>query len=1351
MGASILDETILDVLRTDEAPMKAAVIAQRVSERLGKTVSRTEVNVVLYGPLAARVHKLDGGLWRAQDRAVYTPAPAPVASPGGLAPGTSGAAPANGGAPLCPVHQIAMTLKLARRGPRAGKRFWSCPQWPACNETVDADPSDEDATPFPAAARAAGGPGARPREIAPLEVPVRWYDATLDRPGWDCRYAVTGGSLRAIPETSSGLRPLSTCWVAATDESRSDPDVPTRRFVASVHKYLQRGLTPPMHPTAERQLLVLAGVEAEPLADDAEDLAPVITERIVVRRGALRDLWAVEEVEPDHQLELDSLEERLFLCEWAVEHLPPAVVRTITPQAPLDSIERAARRDKPVGRRLDFLMQTVSGEPLAVEIDGKQHAESAGPDAERDAILAALGIRTIRVPAREVRAGSGPHLDEILRVCRADDTPSLPTRQEALLTQAPAAAHRTVLALLEAVSRGFVTGSEWSIEVDEPLGVVRALVGPYLDVLAAYDALWGADVMPRTLALHVGGEVVVFTRRGSRYAVDTQTPGGPPTCLLLLQPELAPIEALPHEALPTVVVRSALLPVRVADPFLEDPQRVAFAEEPEDGAAALEVLLQAIFAKASFRDGQIDALIEVLQGRSCAVLLPTGGGKSIIYQLAGLILPGRTLIVDPIIALMDDQVRGLRDHGIDRAVPVSAYTAQAYGRKDLLAAVSGGDALYVFIAPERLQQRAFRQSLQELCQTSAINLAVVDEAHCVSEWGHDFRTAYLNLGRILRTYCSADSDDPGPPILALTGTASRAVLRDVLIELEIERDSDRAVVRPQSFDRKELRYSIVLAKPTESAASLKGAVRGLPRMFAMSDSAFFQPRGRSTMSGIIFVPHTNGRFGVEKIAEEVREVAQTDVLIYSGGAPKGWGSREWEERKRANAERFKANDAAVLVTTKAFGMGIDKPNVRYVMHYGIPGSIEAYYQEVGRGGRDRGTAECTLVVVEFDETRARRLLDDRSDLAQTRAENDAIKLGAADDISRQLFFHLNSFKGLEAELAVIEEVLAELADDLGVASVISIPMDSGNDRPRERALHRLVVLGVVEDYLVEWGSKKFDVTLAHCSAQSVLDHLLAYVRRSQPGRVETLANELRGLESLLLIDGIVRAARALIDFVYDTVERSRRRSLREMWLAARESRHDANGAFRQRILDYLAEGDVGPVLARLVDEEHVDLRAWTSVLDGVEAPDIGVLRGNTARLLASYPDHPGLLLARGFSEIGGQQGKDASLAEFTDSLNLALASAERYGIGPSDIHGHAARWLFASARKTEIPGALTAAYNAFLSAGYPQVRRHTLSTDIAAEAGIAIVDLDDQLRQIAAGLDDILTHLAALDNPPEPE
>ena len=416
------------------------------------------------------------------------------------------------------------------------------------------------------------------------------------------------------------------------------------------------------------------------------------------------------------------------------------------------------------------------------------------------------------------------------------------------------------------------------------------------------------------------------------------------------------------------MVRSTGVPVLMRDEFqVEYDREESFAAadiDVEARRAALETVLRAVFAKERLLEGQFEAISSVLAGRDCAVLLPTGAGKSMIYQLAGLCLPGRTLVVDPLVALIEDQADGLRAHGVDRVLGISANSLARDAR----------GAYFVFVTPERFQRQTFRNDLIAGADVEPVNLAVVDEAHCVSEWGHDFRPAYLNFGKTLRTTCKGRLGVP--PLLALTGTASRAVLTDVLFQLGIVDDHENAIVRPASFDRAELSYDVLRCSADDSDATLRRVLAAMPGRFSAVAATFFEPTGdEDTYSGIVFVPTVNGWHGLNDTMRVVTASARAAVPFAGAGTPpKGTDSSEWERRRRESTVAFKQNRAPVIVTTKAFGMGIDKPNIRWTVHYGLPGSIESFYQEVGRSGRDRRQARNVLILSESDRERSRRLL-----------------------------------------------------------------------------------------------------------------------------------------------------------------------------------------------------------------------------------------------------------------------------------------------------------------------------------------------------------------------------------------
>jgi ATP-dependent DNA helicase RecQ len=331
-----------------------------------------------------------------------------------------------------------------------------------------------------------------------------------------------------------------------------------------------------------------------------------------------------------------------------------------------------------------------------------------------------------------------------------------------------------------------------------------------------------------------------------------------------------------------------------------------------------------------FRPGQEDLVRAVLAGRDALGILPTGGGKSVCYQIPALALGGLTLVVTPLVSLMEDQVGRARGAGL-RAAHLSATQPPAE-RKATLEKATAGALDILFVAPERLELTAFREALER----ADVRLLAVDEAHCISEWGHDFRPAYRRIG-VLRGVLAC-------PTLALTATATPAVRDDVLASLALT--SPLVVVR--SFDRPNLSWSVLRGRSLhERVARVHALLRRLPG------------------TAIVYAP-------TRRAVERVRDGLANRGLAteaYHAGLP-------GPERSRVQAG-FMAGGCRVVVATNAFGMGIDKADVRTVVHVQLPGTLEAYYQEAGRAGRDGGPA-CCIAFHQWADRRLSRLFVDRT-------------------------------------------------------------------------------------------------------------------------------------------------------------------------------------------------------------------------------------------------------------------------------------------------------------------------------------------------------------------------------------
>ncbi len=344
-----------------------------------------------------------------------------------------------------------------------------------------------------------------------------------------------------------------------------------------------------------------------------------------------------------------------------------------------------------------------------------------------------------------------------------------------------------------------------------------------------------------------------------------------------------------------------------------------------DTATPLEVLSK-VFGYNKFRDGQEAVINAVVDGRDALVLLPTGGGKSLCYQIPALVREGVAVVVSPLISLMQDQVEQLREAGVSAAYINSTQDQEQ--QQSVLSRITGGTLQLLYVSPEKL----LTPWLMSFLQSQTVSLFAVDEAHCVSHWGHDFRQDYRALGLLKQRF-------PSIPVIGLTATADAATQADILVQLNLQ----DPFVYKGSFDRPNIRYRV------------------MPKY-----KAFDQVRDyvkQQDGSGIIYC---NSRAKVDDLHAKLHREGISCAAYHAG---KDADEREYVQR------RFLNDQVDIVIATVAFGMGINKSNVRYVVHHDVPRSIENYYQETGRAGRDGLESEAMLLFDEKDAARVRQWIE----------------------------------------------------------------------------------------------------------------------------------------------------------------------------------------------------------------------------------------------------------------------------------------------------------------------------------------------------------------------------------------
>lgn len=826
---------------------------------------------------------------------------------------------------------------------------------------------------------------------------------------------------------------------------------------------------------------------------------------------------------------LESSFEREFIENYLPESGRDYLIQLLEPQRPLSTLVDIPDRVLSKDQRVDFAIETPGAESSAgfiVELDGQPYHSSLFHrlrDKRRDRMTAEDGWTTSRIDSIRLsdplRAWeNNESLQKYLSIFKDNfyrplEGKWLDTLQVVL---SPLAIARVEKLLIQAMMSGALqlSSSSWNIiivERDVPCGAVA--VKDFKDRFTNICRLAGSDDNLPDIKLTLVSSRE-FTSSGLHLG-NTVLQEIPDTtfdlCIDISMLLRDNIDALPLrvKSAATFIARSSHYKKRerticsaahIQYPALVTKDDSGGYQAIKEREILLEYFLKDIFRKRVFRPGQLPIISHVLADKTTIGLLPTGGGKSLTYQLSCMLQPGVAIVVDPLVSLMVDQIRGLRNLRIDASECV--HSGMDIHEKSMkLNHLQDGSVLFMMLSPERFMMKDFRLSLSTMTDKNHVyfSYGVIDEVHCVSEWGHDFRTSYLHLGRNMVSYMQTGSERP-LSIIGLTATASFDVLADVERELTLGGtltiDSE-TIVRPENDTRPELQYRVLEVKPhfqedtripfvlaSSSEKTIKDAVseakrktiysllKRIPRdiehinnndvgschLQEFEAKAIYRPtqNGAYLHAGLVFCPHRKGPFGVEDSSPEHPGVASYIRSKYKGLSV---GTFVGGDNPNGDMKLFNENKLNIMVVTKAFGMGIDKPNIRFGIHLNHPSSIESYVQESGRAGRDQGHA---ISYILYDSSEYIVLTPDRvNDIRYLMGLNDPVWLenyldkivllkdleglcrangtpddqiaeieriirdkGFAESVDKDIvmFFHNNSFRGQFKEEMMLKEL-----------------------------------------------------------------------------------------------------------------------------------------------------------------------------------------------------------------------------------------------------------------------------------------------------------------------------------------
>lgn len=947
----------------------------------------------------------------------------------------------------------------------------------------------------------------------------------------------------------------------------------------------------------------------------------------------------------------------------------------ICPEVPINEITQVYNKEYE-NQQVDFYLSQAA---LVIEIDGSQHKNTQDADGFRDNHLRKYGIEVVRINVRDMEAENSRFLESVSKIKnRVDHIAAHQSHRShtdsSLITighykkayssypdltdkhYMATAVMRMQLLILELLENGIITfDNDWNFEIKSEMSGFAEIAIEDLFlwfhhlyklqkitfVRPAYSVRYlekeafsiSTDVLKIDFSIfkrytdeHLKRPDIIFVRTHylDEYQYFKQTNGN----------QLAFVDFMAYD----FFRMSTAVPINY---------RFQFGDDGSDSFSLL-YFLENIFLQEipdlDFNEGQLPIIANALSGNDTIGLLPTGSGKSVCYQLAALLQPAISFVVCPIKSLMYDQKVDLDSVLFTRTNYITS-DMEPFEKEIVSKEYSSGKYFFVFISPERFQIKGFRSELAKINQDFHYGYAVIDEVHCLSEWGHDFRTSYLNLSNTIKKF------SPFSKFIGLTATASVNVLKDIQNEFSI---SQMDVKTPLHFTRKELDFDVI-----DDGMNKQGAIINLLQELN-EEWEIFEPKGKESKCGIIFTSTVNGPKGCYQLSQRLSSNFNQEILYYAGTVPTDGQKRpimpdkEFDRFKRDVQDRFKNNEFTLLAATKAFGMGVNKGNIHYTIHYGLPASMESLYQEAGRAGRDKQKfadqqAKC-LVLLSKEPQSNDKVLQQLWDPKTVLAEIKELTRSTIGDINTNLFMFSNSLDTIRDEYKLINDVYEKYCTNVDESLVRIDSRTVQNSKAKvEKAIYRLNQLGIIKDWTIEnffSGVFEAEINETH-TPESVEYTLMGMIHKYEKDfSLAKYENDTESRYYTVLykepqkFTALQKSILVLLIWSYDHFAYNRRQSLKNVYenclkLSAHTSEMTKE-KFKEALENYFRFDESSYVLQYIADNPY-DFEPWFEIFlekdKLIDQAKLIQLKDQLSRFLESYMAHPGLDMISGIVRL----------------------------------------------------------------------------------------------------------------------